>query len=79
MLAFFIFQTGKVTGSIGAGVIDLTLDDEDYGSSQGNWKDIPDQKYDLVNGIKNKLCCNILISAVIKIKNKHLLIKIILL
>lgn len=36
LLAFFIFQIGKVTGSIAAGVIDLTLDDEDYGSSQGN-------------------------------------------
>ncbi|XP_026550391.1 activating transcription factor 7-interacting protein 1 isoform X1 [Notechis scutatus] len=31
-------QTGKVTGSIAAGVIDLTLDDEDDGSSQDGKK-----------------------------------------
>uniref|UniRef100_A0A2D4LKQ8 Fibronectin type-III domain-containing protein n=1 Tax=Micrurus spixii TaxID=129469 RepID=A0A2D4LKQ8_9SAUR len=31
-------QTGKVTGSIAAGVIDLTLDDEDVGSSQDGKK-----------------------------------------
>lgn len=34
----FVFQSGKVTGSDSGGVIDLTLDEEDDGSSQGRWK-----------------------------------------
>lgn len=35
----FVFQSGKATGS---GVIDLTLDDEDDGSSQGKPEDMHD-------------------------------------
>ncbi|XP_026724383.1 activating transcription factor 7-interacting protein 1 isoform X10 [Athene cunicularia] len=34
----FVFQSGKVTGSDSGGVIDLTLDEEDDGSSQADGK-----------------------------------------
>lgn len=37
----FVFQSGKVTGSESGGVIDLTLDEEDDGASQGRWQDFP--------------------------------------
>lgn len=31
----FVFQSGKATGSDSSGVIDLTMDDEESGASQG--------------------------------------------
>lgn len=34
----FVFQSGKATGSDSGGVIDLTMDDEESGASQGTYK-----------------------------------------
>lgn len=34
----FVFQSGKATGSDSGGVIDLTMDDEESGASQGTHK-----------------------------------------
>lgn len=34
----FVFQSGKATGNDSGGVIDLTMDDEESGASQGTYK-----------------------------------------